>query len=220
MRHQFHHALQIMHTGDGGLGDKHDEIGSGHGRNDGTACSRRAVTQNQCMAQLACQFGGTRAHLRHESSRILFGDAEFRMNHRTIICARDIPAPRNVRLAGNRLNRADPCTKAAAFAEERLDTVSHADEVVGRTVHVNSLKMAGRRAFAAAKTGFSMNRVRHSSHKIMGFANRWLQQQMKVGRIDIVVRQHLAFRQTGQRTDDRRLARAAFAADHGDFLVA
>ena len=209
-----------MHTGDGGLGDKHDEIGSGHGRNDGTACSRRAVTQNQCMAQLACQFGGTRAHLRHESSRILFGDAEFRMNHRTIICARDIPAPRNVRLGGNRPNRADPCTKAAAFAEERLNAVRHAYEVVGRTVHVNSLKMAGRRAFPASKAGFGMNRALRSSHKIMCLAYRWHQQQMQISRIDIVVRQHLAFRQAGQRTDDRRLARAAFAADHGDFLVA
>ena len=220
MRHKLHHALKIMDARDGGLRDEHHEIRTGDRCDDGAAGAGRSVAENQLMAQLSRQLGGAVAHLRHKPSRILLRNAKLRMHHGPMIRAGDIPTPRDVGCAGNCLHRTDPQTESATFAEKRLDPIRHADEVVGRTVEVNGVEMTCRRTFAATEAGIRINRTRRSPCEIVRFTNHRHQQQMQIGRVDVVVRKHLALRQTGQRSDDRRLARPPLAANHGDFLIA
>ena len=132
---------------------------------------------------------------------------------------RNIPASGCVGCAVDGVGRADAEAEPAAFAGDRIDAVGHADEVVARTVQVDRVEVAGRGATAASKAFRRADRALGAAGEIVDFSDGRCEQQMQVGRVDVVVRQDLHAVEPRERSDDGGLPRSTLAADDRDLPI-
>ena len=141
------------------------------------------------------------------------------MDHGPVVSPGDVPVARDRILGPNGVYRADPRTEATALAGERIDSPSLADDVIGWSVKPERIEMAGFGAFPAANALRGVDRSLRPAHEGMRFAHKRSKQQMKVGRVHIVIGQHHVVRKYRERCRHRCLPGTTLSADNRDFLV-
>ena len=140
------------------------------------------------------------------------------MHHGTVVRGRHVPLSGDAFFALDRADSADARAQAASLAGQRVDTVRRVRLLIGRTVIPDGVEVACVRTVAATDAFGGIDGRLCPPHEIVRFTYRGCEEQMKVGRIDVVVGEDLVFGQLGEGRHHRGFSGPAFAADHGDLF--